>query len=251
MTERGSRGNLDIANFSVGDMLRAGLALRHVVRDAASLEEAATLVVRYLYDNCVDRATGDRACALVRFYKTHRLGELELGVRQFAESQLGSIPPDPAMRCLTLLGTVGDEPAWNDRRHSRSHRAIPLPSTDIVRRAPMIARLIEQLGLEIESVVSGSGPSRRPGEGPTYDVFHVEHALGSPHIPAQAEFVAKYGIASVVGFGGLLRSGELFVIILFARAHIPAGSAARFRSIALDVRSSLYALPEDRTWKTE
>ena len=32
MTERASGGNLDIANFSVGDMLRAGLALRQVIR---------------------------------------------------------------------------------------------------------------------------------------------------------------------------------------------------------------------------
>ena len=251
MPEHASGGHIDIANFSVGDMLRAGLALRQVVRDAGSLEEAAGLVVRYLYNNCVDRATGERACALVRFYKTHRLGDLELGVRQFAESQLGSIAPDPAMRCLALLGTVGDEPAWNDRHHSRSHRAIPLPSADIVRRAPMIAGLIEQLGLEIESVVSRSVRSRRPGEGPTYDVFHVEHALGSPHIPAQAEFVAQYGVASVVGFGGLLRSGELFTVIVFARTEIPVSSAARFRTIALDVRSALYTLPEDRTWKTD
>ncbi|MEP6999429.1 MAG: hypothetical protein ABI969_03055 [bacterium] len=250
MPERATGGNIDIANFSVGDMLRAGLALRQVVGDADSSEEAATRVVRYLYDNCVDRATGKRACALVRFYKTHPLGDLNLGDRQFAEGQLGSIAPDPSMRCLALLCTVGDEPAWNDRRHSRSHRVIPLPSADIVRRAPMIARLIEQLGLEIESVVGGVASSRRLSEAPTYDVFYVEHALGSPHIPAQAEFVAKYGIASVVGFGGQLRSGEIFVVILFARIHIPAKSAARFKTIALDVRSALFTFPEDRTWKT-
>ena len=250
MPRNGSGGNLDIANFSIGDMLRAGLALRQAVRDADSLEEAADLVVRYLYDNCIDRATGQRTCALVRFYKTHRLRDLELGDRQFAENQLGSVHLDAGMRCLALLGTAGDEPAWNDRRHSRAHRAIPLPSADIIRRAPMIARLMEQLGVDIESIISGNASSWRPGEGPTYDVFHVEQALGSPHIPAQAEFVVLHGIASVIGFGGLLRSGELFAVILFARAHIPAASAARFRTIALDVRSALYALPEDQTWKT-
>ncbi len=243
-------GNLDIANFSVGDMLRAGLALRQAVRDAVALEAAANLVVRYLYDNCVDRETGQRSLAMVRFYKTHRFGDLEPDVRQFAERQLGTLDPGPDLRCLALLGTVGDDPAWNDRHASYSHLAIPLPSADIVRRAPMIARLIEQLGLEIESVVSGNAPSQHPGQGPTYDVFHVEHALGSPHIPAQDDFVVPHGIRSVVGFGGLLRSGELFAVILFSRSHIPAASAARFRTIALDVRSALYALSEDRTWNT-
>ena len=250
MPERASGGNLDIANFSVGDMLRAGLALRQVVQGAGSLEEAAALVVRYLYENCVDRATAQRTCALVRFYKTHRLGDLEPDVREFAAAQLGSVRPDPDIRCLALLGTVGDEPAWNDRHNSQSHMAIPLPTADIVRRAPMIARLIEQLGLDIESVVTGNAPTQHPGQGLTYDVFHVENALGSPHIPAQDEFVVPHEIRSVVGFGGLLRSGELFAVILFCRSHIPAASAARFRTIALDVRSALYALAEDRTWKT-
>ena len=79
-------------------------------------------------------------------------------------------------------------------------------------------------------------------------MFHVEEARGSPHIPAQRDFVLRYGITSVVGFGGLLRSGELFAVILFLRARIPAASAARFRTIALDVRSALYLVEEERTW---
>lgn len=243
-------GNIDIANFTVGGMLRAGLALRQVTGDAASLEEAADLAVRYLYDNCVDPASGERTCALVRFYKTHPLGELEPSVKHFAERQLDGVTPTAAMRCLALVATVGVEPAWNDRHASHAHQAIPLPSADIVKRAPMIARLLEQLGLEIESVIDSAAPSRHSGDGPTYDVFHVEEALGSPHIPVQGEFVARYGIASVVGFGGLLRSGELFAVILFCRTPVPAASAARFRTIALDVRSALYALREDRIWKS-
>lgn len=242
-------GDLDIANFSIGDMLRAGLALRQALRDADSLEEAADLVVRYLYDNCIDRATGQRTCALVRFYKTHRLGDLERGDRQFAENQLGNVHPDADMRCLVLLGTAGDEVDWNSRSASQSHRAIPLPSADIVRQAPMIASLIENLGLDIEAIVSGSATLVRGQDTRTYDVFHVEDALGSPHIPAQREFVVPYGIKSVVGFGGLLRSGELFAVILFTRVTIPKASAARFRTIALDVRSALFALDEAKTWK--
>jgi hypothetical protein len=111
----------------------------------------------------------------------------------------------------------------------------------------MIARLIEDMGFDIEAVVTGSR-STRSGDSRTYDVFHVEDAVGSPHIPAQHDFVLRYGITSVVGFGGLLRSGELYSVILFARVPIPKSSATRFRAIALDVRSALYALDETRTW---
>jgi hypothetical protein len=243
-------GPLDVTDFTVGAMLRSGIAIRRAVRGAGSLEGAADVVVRYLYDHCV-AADGKRSCALVRFYKTHPYGRLDASLQQFARSQLGTDAPRDDMRCLTLLASAGDEPEWNDRQLSRGHRAIPLPNAERVRAAPMIMRLIEELGVDLESLVSGAEPRNRSADSRTYDVFHVEEAPGSPFIPAQDEFVAKYRIASVVGFGGLLRSGELFALVLFSRDHIPARSAARFRTIALDVRSSMFAFDEARTWREE
>jgi hypothetical protein len=115
----------------------------------------------------------------------------------------------------------------------------------------MITRLVEELGVDVESLLSASEPRSRGSEARTYDVFHVEEARGSPFIPAQREFVEPHGIASVVGFGGLLRSGELFAVILFSRHPIPERSAARFRTIALDVRSSLFAFDESHTWSED
>jgi hypothetical protein len=250
MPDQPDFGPLDVTDFTVGAMLRAGIAIRRAVRGADSLESAADAITRYLYDNCV-ASSGERSCALVRFYKTHRYGEMEPALQRFAAAQLGEIPPRADMRCLTLLATTGDQPAWNARRQSKGHQAIPLPSAERVRAAPMIMRLIQELGVDIESLVSASDPRSRGSDSRTYDVFHVEQAAGSPYIPAQREFVEPHRIASVVGFGGLLRSGELFALILFSRDAIPARSAARFRTIALDVRSSLFAFDESRTWKEE
>ncbi|CAN5333348.1 hypothetical protein BH09GEM1_BH09GEM1_43240 [soil metagenome] len=240
---------LDIANFTVGGMLRAGVAVRRIVRGSESLEEAADRIVRFLYDGCVDPQSGRRTTVLVRFYKTHPYGDLPLDLKLFAERNTEGGNPKPTMRCLTLLATAGDEPAWMSRRLSRGHQAIPLPNADIVRRAPMIAGLIEELGFDLESVIRGTAPAVRAADSKTYDVFHVKEAFGSASIPAQDTFVVPYGVTSVLGFGGLLRSGELFAIILFSRAPIPEASASRFRAIALDVRSALYALNEANTWE--
>lgn len=243
-------GPLDITDFTLGAMLRAGIAVRRAARGADSLESAAAAITRYLYEHCVG-ATGERSCALVRFYKTHRYDALDPALQLFAAAQLGDAAPRGDMRCLVLMATAGDEPAWNSRQASRGHRAIPLPSADRIRAAPMIMRLIEDLGVDIESLVAAAEPGSRGPEVRTYDVFHVEQALGSPYIPAQRDFVEPYGIVSVVGFGGVLRSGELFAVILFSRELIPARSAARFRTIALDVRSSLFSFDEGRTWHQE
>jgi hypothetical protein len=248
MADQPDFGPLDVTDFTVGAMLRAGIAIRRAARGANSLEDAADAITRYLHDHCVG-PEGRRSCALVRFYKTHRYGTLGPDLKAFAAAQLGDLEPNVEMRCLVLLATAGDEPAWNARKSSRGHQAIPLPSAERVRGAPMIVRLIEDMGMDIESLVSAAAPPVRAADARTYDVFHVERALGSPFIPAQRDFVEPYKIASVVGFGGLLRSGELFSVILFSRDTIPARSAARFRTIALDVRSSLFSFDESRTWR--
>src|SRR4051812_12720287 len=98
-------GTLDVTDFTVGAMLRAGVAIRRAVRGAESLEEAADTIVRYLYDQCVNPTTGERSCALVRFYVTHPLGGLDRELREFAVAQLGDHPVSDDIRCLTLLGT--------------------------------------------------------------------------------------------------------------------------------------------------
>lgn len=249
MTTTPDFGPLDVTDFTVGAMLRAGVAIRRTVKGCESLEEAADSVVRYLYEHCVGGRRGERACALARFYKTHPYRGLEPGLQRFAAAQLGTVAPRDDMRCLALLATAGDEDAWNSRHASKGHKVIPLPSAEAVRDAPMVTRLIEDLGLDVESLVSGTAPPVQQSDSRTYDVFHVERALGSPHIPAQRDFVERYGIESVVGFGGLLRSGEMFAIILFSRVPIQSRNAARFRTIALDVRSSLFLYDDAHTWR--
>jgi hypothetical protein len=233
-----------LQTFDLGDMLRCGLQVRRECEGAGSMEEAGQALVRYFREHAVG-AGGKRECALVRVYKTHPYGLLDPGQQAFVQRAMGERPPWDEMKCLVLLATAGDEPGWNARRTSRRHQAIPLPSAQIVQQAPMIAELIRQMGLDIESVVAPRPELLRGAEGKTYNVFYVPEALGSPYIPAQDDFVRPHGIRSVVGFGGLLSGGELFAVILFSRVRIPQASADRFRNIALDLKLAVSAFGPD------
>ena len=152
--------------------------------------------------------------------------------------------PEPTMRCLTLMATVGQAAAWNSTVLSRGHRAIPLPSPEMVEKAPMISQLIKELGLELSSVLQPSPEIVRELAGKRHGVFYVEDALGSPYIPAQEEFVRRFGISSVVGFGGILPSGDFFAVILFSTVRVTPDSADRFKSLALDVKAGFSRFPE-------
>jgi signal transduction histidine kinase/DNA-binding response OmpR family regulator len=208
------------------------------------MEEAANRMVRYIYDSFVDGDTGRRSCALVRFFITHPYGMLDAELQTMSRKMLAEIPDSPTHKCLVLLGTAGDEPEWNVRRQSKGHRVFPLPSAQMVSSLPMISQLIYQLGIDVRCVLGPTPNVLLAAEQQTYNVFHVPQAEGSPYIPAQHGFVVPFQIQSVLGFGGLLPSGELFTLILFSRTAISHDTAALFKPCALAAKAAL--LPFDR-----
>lgn len=224
--------------FSVDDLFTCSQVFRELGAGAETMEEAAQGLTDYLHRNLVD-ADGRPAAPLVRLYKTHRYRDLEPDLQEFAQRAAVAEELRPKTRCLTLLGTSGAEPDWNDRRSSLGHRAIPLTSAEVVSQSPMIAALITQLGADIGTVVE-------PGDGMTielhhraYDLFFVPDAEGSPMVPAQDGFVRPYGIHSVVGSGGMLPSGDLFALILFTTQHLDRATADLFRTMALSVKATI------------
>jgi hypothetical protein len=227
----------DLNKFDLGDMLKCSLRLRETATGAPTLEASAQRVCRFLYDELHGPGV-PRACALVRCYKTHSFSGLDSELQNFARKVLGGEPTNRNMKCLTLMATVGETASWNSRHLSRGHRAIPLPSPEIVEKAPMIAQLIKELGMELSVVLEPSPEVVKELAGKRHGVFHVENALGSPYIPAQDEFVTRHGIRSVLGFGGMLFTGDLFSVILFSTVHVPPAAADRFKTLALDVKSA-------------
>ena len=234
----------DFSQFGLAEMTRCGIDLRRSGLGSASMEETASRIVRYLYEGLRDPTLDQPACALVRMFVTLPFDELQPEQQSFSEKVLGA-RPSPSMKCLTLLATAGELPDWNSRQTSRGHQALPLPSPEAVSRSPMIAQLIRQLGIEISALLS-DGTLVIDTAQHTFNVFYVGNAVGSPVIPAQQEFVIPYGVRSVLGFGGLLPSGELFATILFSRTYIPREVADLFKTLALNVKVALLPFVGDR-----
>jgi hypothetical protein len=231
----------ELARFDIASMVQCGTHFRRLgapSNGATSMEEVAARIVRYLHQHLID-AAGRPACALVRFYKTHPHAGLPPGLRAVADAALGDATAAPAMKCLALLASTGDEPAWRSRETSARHKAIPLPTEDAVARHPMIQRLVGQLGLDVGSVLAPAPAFLSDVERRTLGVFHVAEAADSPFVPAQ-DFVAKHGIRSVVGFGGVLANGDLHAVILFAKVAVARETAELFAPLALGVKTAIH-----------
>ena len=230
---------LDLSNFTLTDMTICGKALRQLGEEAKTMEEVATRLTNYLYLNLIDKKTKENACALVRFFKTHSYETLPFELQRLVAEKLGVGTITAQMKSFVLLGTRGDKVEWNSRELSSGHKAIPLPSEDVANKIPMMRNMIKQLGLEVNTVISPDPKIIIDLAQKSFNVFFVPEALGSPYIPAQQDFVIPCGIKSVLGFGGVLPTGDVYVVIIFSKISVLPETAELFKPLALNVKLAL------------
>ncbi|MBF0547275.1 MAG: hypothetical protein HQM08_22735 [Candidatus Riflebacteria bacterium] len=229
----------------MSSMIELGFVIRQIGNGAKSMEEVAQRIVSCLNDYLISGSdVPDKAFALIRFFKTHPFGTLEPELRESAKAFLKGYLESPEMKCLTLLATVGENPVWNSRKNSEGHKAIPLPNEEVVVQFPMISQLVNQFGLKVSQVLKPNPDLILELEKKTYNVFHVSDALGCPIIPAQKNFVEPYGIKSVLGFGSMLPSGDIFAIIMFAKVKVTHEIAEQFKTLALSVKMAILPFVE-------
>jgi hypothetical protein len=229
----------DLTRFTQSEATECGNALRALGSAASSMETSANNIVQHLYNNVINSETTEKACALIRFYKTYPYGQLAYGLQEFASGIMGGTPKSQEMKCLTMMATAGEHADWNSRSTSSGHRAIPLASADFVGGIPMIAQLVSQFGIEMGSVISPEPNVIGDLARQTFNTFHIADVVDSPYIPAQDDFVKSYGVKSVLGIGCVLSSGELFVVIMFSKVSIPASTASSFRDLSANVKEAV------------
>ncbi len=229
----------DLTNFRLQDMAACGAALRQLGAGASSIEEAADRITRYLYTNLTIQPDGDPACVLVRLFKTHPYGRLAPDLQALVDARLGTQPTSPNLKCLTLLAGTGAVPGWNDPALSSRFRVIPLASADALITLPMFAQLFAQFHIDLPFLNNAESSLLLDQSETTFNAFYLPHALSSPYVPEQNDFVIPFGVQSVLGFGGLLPSGELFAVILFAKVPVPRETAELFQPFGLSTKLAL------------
>lgn len=229
----------DMNLFTPQDMAKCSLVLRQLGRNTASMEATSQKIVKYIYQHFCDSQTGENTCVLVRLFKTHPYGELEDSSQQSARRLMNGNSPAADMKCWTLLAAAGAEPQWNSRHTAAENTAIPLVSTELVAQIPAISGMIREFGLDIPTVL-GIEPERFVQLEPAVlNIFHVPEAKDNALIPEQNSLIIPYQVKSVLGFGGLLRSGSLFAVVISLKVKIPQSTAQMFKYLALSVKTSL------------
>ncbi|WP_447977434.1 hypothetical protein [Candidatus Nitrospira bockiana] len=236
-----------LEQFGLKEMTECGAAIRRLGSEATSFDDVAGRIVRYLRDHLLD-AAGRPACLLVRFFKTHRYDRISPALQQFASRKVNGTPIEPHRKCFVLMASAGQQPEWNSREHSARFKAIPIVGDQFVAQFPMFSQLLTQFGVDVGAWFQPGSELLVDRNETAFNVFHVAEASDSPYIPLQEEFVVPYGVRSVLGFGSLLPSGEIFAVILFARVTVSREVADLFKTIALCSKIALLPFEGEATY---
>ena len=225
-------------------------AMRPDVSSAATLEEAAQSVARRLH------AELPASTPLVRVYALVPHRELPEDVRAFVaglaeRTDGGQSPLAATTPVLSLLGTYGSKPEWQDRKLSRGHKGIPLVSAAFVDAIPMMARLLRELGVELSWLDDAPEIMTRRLLGGFNGVFYVEDAKtvrdvkGRLVIPA-TDFVEAEGVRTVFGMGGFYPDGTMIVCTVFTRERLPRPAVERFTSLISMLKGGTFPVVRER-----
>ena len=221
---RPAGARLALSDISRSEILDLQDRLRPRLRSAPTLEDAARALVRCL---CLDFGS---SAVLTRLFITLPFATLPEDLRRAAWSVVERQGLQSAMSestpVLTLLSTCGREPEWCDRRSSRGHAAIPLSSRSFVDSIPMIARMLQDMGIELGLQAGADHYIERVLGAGWVGLFYVEDALvardekGRRIIPA-VDFVERHGVRTVFGLGKSYANGAIATLVVFASSVVP------------------------------
>ena len=211
-----------------------------------TMEEAAQRALDVLYNEFRE------SIILVRLFATIPFGKLPATNRTFVSQlaqthNIAQLIKDNTL-VLSLLGSRGDRPTWNDRRQSQGHVGIPLASADFIDRIPMMSRLLNEVGLNLDWIERNDTDIVVKAMGRVSGVFYVEDARtavdqkGRKIIAAQ-DFVNAHQVRTVFGLGGGYATSQTFVtLIVFCRDTMVKSQAALFTPVITNFKANTMAL---------
>jgi hypothetical protein len=216
-----------------------------VLPEAATFEQTAQRTTEIIY------SAFRSSLVLVRIFITVPFGQLprdtQTMVHDAARAYQVADLLKPETLVLSLAGTSGSQPTWNDRRLSRTHQGIPLISSRFVQSIPMTSRLLHQMGVGVKWI-DGADMSMFE-QNMASQLFYVPDAatavdgLSRKVIPNQ-DFVRTYGVKTVFGVGGsyVMQHHALMAMVAFCAEPVPKSVAELFSSITTQMVAKTYSV---------
>jgi len=230
-----------ILQASTANIDRVWSNVSGAVEQSATLQDAAQHLLDGVYAEFGDSLALGRVFVTVPYADlpdSNRTWVAELANDKGVAGELKDTTP-----VLSLVGTRGEQDAWNDIRKSEGHVGIPLVSPRFVDAIPMVSRLLSDLGIsDVASSPEGLNIERGASSVETFYVADASSTIDDQNrniIPMQ-DFVDAHTVRTVFGAGGSYGYGtnSILVCIFFTKEEIPKDIAQQFEAIAEKFRDA-------------
>ena len=197
----------------------------------ASLQEAAQTFVDSLYPQF------EESTVLVRVFSTMAFRELPKrekdSVRNLAASRNCESELEEETTVVSLLGTRGKKPNWNDRYLSKKRLAIPLLRPSFIKTIPVVSVLSAHSVTGVGWIEKQRAKILVTTVGQMARMVFVDDAAtsltneGFKTVPAQ-NFVWDHEVKTVIGLGGAYLSGAFVSIMIFTNETIAVELVKKF-----------------------
>lgn len=236
---------MNLVQYTLGDVNSLQERVHAALEGSANLREAAQSCAGTVYED------HQESVALVRLYATVPFRQLPPSDRSFVAALAESGGARAALRestpVLSLLGTRGNAPEWNDRQKSKGHLGIPLVASSFIEAIPMVSRLMHDMGIGVEWLDTHDTQIVVKSIGRIAGVFYVRDAATGVDdqarmiVPAQ-DFVRANGIKTVFGLGGSYLNGTCIILILFTREFMERAEVEKFMPLVSTIKSATMSL---------
>ncbi len=238
-----------ISALSLKDLVCLQDKIAAQVSQFPSLEEAAQCYMTILYEELYDSIVLARLFIMIPFGNLPKENQ-EFAMNLARSAAINERIEDQTM-VLSLLASRGAKPEWNDRRHSKDHKGIPMISSDYIDRIPMMSRLLKQLGAGIDWIDNNDTELVAKSFENISGVFYVRDAQsevdqqGRKIIAAQ-DFVTTHSIKTVFGIGGCYLGTSLFFsTIIFVREYLDRSIVERFMLQANKFKTATFQIAHE------
>ncbi|MCF6148076.1 MAG: HAMP domain-containing histidine kinase [Candidatus Kuenenia sp.] len=221
---------ININELSIGEIFLLSKHIKEQCKDLTCMEEIAQNMMRILYCSFTMEKEMNPV-VLARFFKVCQYEHLPENIQHYIMRKENREYISPENKYLTLLGTWGDMKEWRERTRSTNCQAFSMNNPDLLNNFPMISALFSQIGFEFPEAALPDKSIMIEGMHKKYGIFCVEEARGSSFIPKQDEFVKPYDVQSVIGFGGMYSTGNIYAVVVFTRKKLNREKAKLFLSI--------------------
>lgn len=229
------------ADYQITEVSDLRVLINRTLKQNASLQEAAQKFTDILFEEFRG------STVLVRVFATVAYGKLPQPDKAFAarlaESRACATELGDNTKVMVLLGTRGQEKAWNDRSQSKAHLAVPLISASYIKTIPMVSRLMGEMSVGIEWIDKQKTRILVKTMGAMSRLIHVDDARtgktedGFQIVPDQL-FVKSHSVKTVFGLGGFYLDRTFVGVIFFTKETMGPEQAERFMPLVHAFKSA-------------